>query len=155
LIENRWKGGIEITGLISEIRAIEDAIRTSKKYTEGLATLRQHHPVQGEDFPSKVVTKHYEVYPDMKVSMDMLVGDALDLLWDEKERIKVTFCYDYRKPEGSVQFKSQADIDRLCGAIPGLKSSVIKCSQILPKLKTPRISSPVLKSSRTLLRKLA
>ena len=114
--------GIEFTGNIGCIRALEDCIRATKKYTEGIATMRKKHPVQGEDFPSKAFCKYYEVYPslDVEVSWDMPAGVALDWLWREYTCIDVVFKYDYRVNKATVTIKNEnGGIKELVHAIPG------------------------------------
>lgn len=121
--------GIEKTGNIASIRAIEDSIRATKKYTEGLLTLDRKHPkmIQGEDFPSRVFWKIYEVYPDVELSWDMPVGVAVDLLWGDTSIIIVKFHYDYRENRASMVVKDgQSAINDLKKTIPGFNSALDK-----------------------------
>lgn len=99
------RNGSEFAGNILKVRAVEDCIRATKKYTEGIGTMRKKHPVQGEEFPSKMFCKYYEVYPDVEVSWDMPAGVALDWLWREIPCIDVLFKYDYRANQASVIVK--------------------------------------------------
>ncbi len=94
----------EFSGSILAVRAVEDSIRATHKYTEGLKNLlsRAKHPaaIQGGDFPSAVVTKHYEVYPDTDLEEIMPLGQTiwktLDWLGGDILHIGVQFHYDYR-----------------------------------------------------------
>lgn len=92
----------EVTSNIAGIRAIEDCIRATRKYTEGIGTIRKQHPIQGTDFPSRVFCKYYEVYPETELSWDMPAGVALDWLWGDILRVDVTFRYDYRTNKASM-----------------------------------------------------
>ncbi len=92
----------ELGGNIASIRAVEDSIRCTRRYTEGIGTIHKRHPIQGEDFPSKVFCKFYEVYPTTELSWDMPAGVALDLLWGEILKVDVVFKYDYRANKASV-----------------------------------------------------
>ncbi len=98
---------IDKIGNIESIRAIEDSIRATKKYTEGLLTLEKKHPqmIQGEDFPSRVFCKHYEVYPELEISWDMPVGTAVDMMWGDTTIINIIFKYDYRINKASISIK--------------------------------------------------
>lgn len=92
----------ETASNIADIRAIEDSIRTTRRYTEGIGTMRKKHPIQGEEFPSKVFCKYYEVYPNTEICWDMPAGVALDWLWGETPKVDVLFKYDYRSNKASV-----------------------------------------------------
>lgn len=115
----------ETTSNIASIRAVEDCIRATKKYTEGIGTMRKKHPIQGEDFPSKVFCKYYEVYPKTEVSWDMPAGVALDLLWGEVPRVDVTFRYDYRSNKASVLVQNgTTGLKELTNNIPGFREAL-------------------------------
>lgn len=92
----------ETASNIANIRAIEDSIRATRRYTEGIGTMRKKHPIQGEEFPSKVFCKYYEVYPNTEICWDMPAGVALDWLWGETPKVDVLFKYDYRSNKASV-----------------------------------------------------
>lgn len=114
-------------GNINSIRAVEDAIRSSKKYTEGVMTMRKTHPIQGEDFPSKVFCKYYEVYPELKISWDMPAGTAIDWLWGEYESIDVTFRYDYRANKAYITINDgDKAVKLLSKTIPYFRSALMK-----------------------------
>lgn len=114
------KKGCEYPGTILSIRALEDSIRATKKYTEGIRTMRKTHPVQGEDFPSRVFYKYYEVYPSLEISWDMPAGRAIDWLWGEYECIDVLFHYDYRVNKASVLVREgNGAVKKLIEFIPG------------------------------------
>lgn len=95
----------EFSGSILAVRAVEDCIRATHQYTKGLKNPlsgRTKRPVaiQGEDFPSAVLTEHYEVYPDTDIEEIMPLGQAiwktLDWLGGDVVHIGVQFRYDYR-----------------------------------------------------------
>jgi len=111
--------GFEYTGNIASVRALEDCIRATRKYTEGIGTMRKKHPIQGEEFPSKVFCKYYEVYPEMDISWDMPAGKALDWLWQETLCLDVVFKYDYRSNIASVNIRDgDKAIKELVKSIP-------------------------------------
>lgn len=95
----------EFSGDILTVRAVEDCIRATHKYTKGLKNPlsgQPKHPtaIQGEDFASAVLTEHYEVYPDTDLEEIMPLGQAiwktLDWLGGDILHIGVQFRYDYR-----------------------------------------------------------
>ena len=117
----------EFASNIGAIRAVEDCIRATKKYTEGIGTMRKTHPIQGDEFPSKTFCKYYEVYPDIELSWDMPAGVALDWLWRDTTCIDVLFKYDYRMNKASVIMKDgQRAIRDLKRAIPGFRDLLAK-----------------------------
>jgi len=121
----RIKKGKEVYGNIISIRALEDCIRATKKYTEGIQTIRKTHPVQGEELPSRVFYKYYEVYPDMEVGLDMDYRDFADWVWGDTACIDVMFHYDYRANKASVLVR---DGD---GAVKKLMESILGFGDVL------------------------
>ncbi len=124
----RNKHGIEFTGNIANVRAVEDTTRATKKYTEGIASMGDHHPVQGEDFPSRVFRKYYEVYPETEISWDMPAGAALDWLWHDVPCVNVLFFYDYRANRAVMTVKEDSPdiVNELIKAIPGMREALLK-----------------------------
>ena len=115
----------ELKGNIACIRALEDCIRVTKKYTKGAFRKTFNHPIQGEDFPSKVLTEYYEVYPELEVTWNMPAGKAIDWLWGDVKHIDVHFFYDYRINIASIKIKNGADgMNELIGGIPGFKEAL-------------------------------
>lgn len=111
----------EFQGKIAEIRAVEDAIRQTKKYTEGLSSIGKEHPTQGREFPSKAFSKCYEIYPDVVVSIDMPVSVAIDWLWADTTCINARFWYDYRNDKASFKVVGgDESLRRLLQCIPGM-----------------------------------
>ncbi len=118
--------GSEFAGNIESVRAVEDCIRATKKYTEGIGTMRKHHPIQGEDFPSKVFCKYYEVYPEIELSWDMPAGVALDWLWQDTLCLDVMFKYDYRANKASVTIRDgEKAIKELSKSIPNFGKALV------------------------------
>jgi len=97
----------EFSGNIINIRAVEDAIRASKQYTEGISTMWRRHPdpIKGNGF-SRVFHKHYEVYPGVEINWNMPANVAIDWLWGDTPRVDVIFRYDYRVNKASVVVKN-------------------------------------------------
>ncbi len=116
----RKRKGKEFRGNILAIRSLEDCIRATKKYTEGIQTIKKTHPVQGEELPSRVFYKYYEVYPDMEVGLDMAVKDFADWVWGDTPCIDVMFHYDYRVNKASVLVRDgDGVVKKLMESIPG------------------------------------
>jgi len=122
-----------LAGSIEQVRTIEDSIRATKRYTKGAFRKPVHHPIQGEDFPSKVLTEYYEVYPTVEVSWNMPAGIALDWLWGEKSsgekvpHIDVFFKYDYRENKASITMKNGEDSAKLLKQhIPNFEKALSK-----------------------------
>lgn len=115
----------EYTGNILAVRAVEDCIRVTKKYTKGIFKIREHHPVQGEEFPSRVVTEYYEVYPEMEISWNMLATDAWMWVWGDTPCIDVRFWYDYRKDAAGFSVRGNNNtVKELTDGIPGLDKAL-------------------------------
>ncbi|MDD5220910.1 MAG: hypothetical protein PHV11_10110 [Candidatus Bipolaricaulis sp.] len=110
------------SGNIVDIRAIEDCIRATRKYTEGIGTMRFKHPVQGEDSHSRVFCKYYEVCPDTEVHWDMPAGTALEWVTGKVKLVDIRFYYDYRANKASVIVcDGDKNIDELSAKIPRFK----------------------------------
>ena len=115
----------ETNGNIASIRAVEDCIRATRKYTEGIGTMRKHHPIQGNGFTSKVFCKYYEVYPQTEIYWDMPAGVALDWLWGETPKVDVTFKYDYRSNKASILVQNGITaLKELEKGIPGFSKAL-------------------------------
>jgi len=92
----------EFTGCILEVRAVEDCIRATRKYTKGAFTRPAKHPIQGEEFPSGALSEFYEVYPEMELSWEMPASDAWAWVWGDTPHIDVRFLYNYQSNKGKV-----------------------------------------------------
>lgn len=112
---------------INSLRALEDCIRATKKYTEGVMTMRHEHPlIQGEDFPSKVFCKYYEVYPDVDTS-NMSAGTIVEWLSGYKKHIDVVFRYDYRYDKAAISIHDGVDaVKQLAQEIPNFSDALAK-----------------------------
>lgn len=113
------------TGNIASVRNLEDCIRATKKYSEGVHIMATKHPIQGEEFPSKKFCKYYEFYPDMEISWDMPVGRAVEWLFGNPRVINITFIYDYRMNKAEVQIDGGKDLTELQHVIPGFGNAVM------------------------------
>lgn len=117
----------KFTGNIGDIRAVEDTIRATKKYTEGVFTPKKVYPVQGEEFASRTFCKRYDVYPDIDVSWEMPVGSALTWLFGNVVYVEVTFKYDYRANKAEILVKGGPNaVKELARAIPGFSETLAK-----------------------------
>ena len=113
----------EFSGDIISVRAVEDCIRASRKYTECLFTKVNKHPepIQGEGFPSRVLTKNYEVYPDVEVGWNMSIIDAAFWLADCPGHIDVRFSYSYPLNRARITvYGSGGVVQLLKDCIPGI-----------------------------------
>ena len=117
----------EFVGSIIAVREVEDTIRATKKYTKGAFSRKAQHPIQGEEFPSKVLTEYYEVYPDMEVGMGMSIIDAVFWLADSPAHIDVLFKYNYLRDKAIVIIHGGNGVVKLLGeGIPGLEEALAK-----------------------------
>lgn len=117
----------EFTGCILDVRAVEDCIRATRKYTKGAFSHPVIHPIQGADFPSKVLSEYYEVYPDMELSWDMPATDAWIWVWGEMPHIDVRFLYSYQDNKGKVViYGNDGVVDMLKEGIPNLTRAMVK-----------------------------
>jgi len=106
------------------VRDLEDTIRATRKYTKGAFSKASKHPqrIQGEEFPSRVLTEYYEVYPDLDIGWDMRAGDAWAWVWGDVVHIDITFLYDYRENKAKVTIHGGRDaMEKLKEGIPGFK----------------------------------
>lgn len=123
----RVKDDYEYSGDILLIRAVEDSIRVTRNYTEGIKTMRQKHPIQGEEFPSRAFCKHYEVYPDVELSWDMSASVAWAWVWGDIRHIDVVFNYDYRGNKASVIIaEGPTAVKELANAIPNFSDALAR-----------------------------
>ena len=111
---------IEYVGDITAIRAIEDCVRATRKYTKGAFRKPIEHPTQGDDFPSRLLTEYYEVYPDLELSWEMSASDAWAWVWGDVAHFDVLFQYDYRVNRGRVIVRGGNGVVKLLKqGIPG------------------------------------
>jgi len=115
----------EFVGSILAVRAVEDTIRATKKYTKGAFAKSAQHPIQGEDFPSRVMTEYYEVYPDIEPGWDMSIIDAAFWLAGETPHIDVLFKYNYQRDKAIVIIHGGNGVVKLLGeGIPGFEEAL-------------------------------
>jgi len=101
-------------------RELEDTIRATRKYTKGAFSRIQQHPIQGDSFPSKVLTEYYEVYPELELGWDMNASDAWAWVWGDVTHIDVAFLYDYRNNKAKVTiYGGNGAVRELATGIPG------------------------------------
>jgi len=121
----------EFVGCILDVRAVEDCIRATKKYTKGAFSHPVKHPIQGEDFPSKALTEYYEVYPDMEVSWDMPASDAWAWVWGDTPHIDLRFLYNYQNNKGKVIiYGNDGVVGMLKEGIPNFTETLIKLEAV-------------------------
>lgn len=124
--EERARSFREFTGSVVAVRAVEDCIRATGKYSKFQITETK---VLGADFPSKVLTEHYEVYPKLstKFGGDVRFPEAVDLFIGESPTVIVKFKYNYREDTASVIIKKGIpDIQLLIRGIDGFEASITK-----------------------------
>lgn len=115
----------EYEGTILQVREVEDCIRATKKYTKGAFQRPAKHPVQGEAFPSKVLTEYYEVYPNLDLDEVMPLWDAImvtsNWLWGDIPRVEVRFYYNYLRNRAMMIVQGgKSDVGMLADGIPGI-----------------------------------
>ncbi len=116
----------ELVGNILAVRAVEDTIRASKKYTKFVLYKNGDRPIQGGDFPSRVLTENYEVYPDLDIEQRMPLWDAVmttsDWLWGDILHIDVSFKYCYQQNKARIIIHGGNGVVKLLEeGIPGFK----------------------------------
>ena len=117
----------EFVGSILAVRAVEDTIRATKKYTKGAFTRAVTHPIQGEEFPSRVLTEHYEYYPHTEPGWDMSIIDAVLWLADAEPHIDIDFKYNYQRGKAIVIVHGGNGVVKLLGdGIPGFEEALGK-----------------------------
>ncbi len=117
----------EFTGSILLVREVEDCIRATRKYTKGLFRKSIEHPIQGAEFPSKMLTEYYEVYPDVDLRWDMPAKVAWAWVWGDKLHIDVLFKYDYRSDKALVLIQNGPKmVEELVRAISGFGDALSK-----------------------------
>ena len=117
----------EFVGDILSVRAVEDCIRSTRKYTKGAFRKPATHPIQGEEFPSKVLTEYYEVYPDMEVGWDMLAADAWAWVLGDILHIDVFFHYNYATNKARVIIHGGNTVTRDLGkGVPGFSKALAR-----------------------------
>jgi len=116
----------EFSGNIIGIRAVEDSIRATHKYTKGIFN-KPHYSIQGEDFPNRVVTEYYDVYPSMKIGWNMSIIDAAFWLGGNTPSRKVFFKYNYHTGKAWMFIKDGHNaIKELGKTIPGFSDALAK-----------------------------
>lgn len=96
---------MKLEAKIDRIREIEDAIRETGQYTEGLFTENRKHPVQGED-STRAFTRVYEVYidaPQHNMNAHILDGINDAFAWFDSRAVVFKFWYDYRTEEANMR----------------------------------------------------
>lgn len=117
----------EFVGSILAVRSVEDTIRATRKYTKGAFTKPNQHPIQGEEFPSRVLTEYYEVYPDMEIGWDMPASEGWAWVWGDTPHIDVDFKYNYVRDKAIVIIHGGNGVVKLLGeGIPGFEEALGK-----------------------------
>jgi len=116
----------EFAGDVLSVRAVEDCIRVTRKYTKGVFRKPVVHPIQGEEFPSRVLTEYYEVYPDLDLdeimSLSQAIEKTIDWFWGDVLHIDVFFHYSYTTDKAKIIIHGGDGVVRDLGkGIPGLK----------------------------------
>lgn len=117
----------EFIGNIQTVREVEDCIRATRKYTKGAFRSPVKHPIQGEEFSSRLMTEYYEVYPNLELNWDMPASDAWAWVWGEVLYIDVRFQYDYRINKGKISIKGgNGAVKELAKGIPLFSEALAK-----------------------------
>jgi len=123
---------IEYKSSILLVRDLEDTIRATRKYTKGAFSraTKPQQPIQGDQFPSKVLTEYYEVYPDLELSWGMFATDAWAWVWGDVMHIDVLFLYDYRDNKAKVTVHGgEGAVKELANGIPGFRAALERIKQ--------------------------
>jgi hypothetical protein len=140
----------EYYGDILKIREMEDCIRASKKYTKGAFRKKVVHPMQGAEFPSRVITEYYEVYPDVEIDWEMPASLAWALVWGDTPHIDVWFHYDYRTGVARCEIAGGTQsVKELIVGIPRLSGILAQLEVVNGQRKPMDIPRPKLKEEHT------
>ncbi len=122
---------IELKSNVLLVRDLEDVIRATRKYTKGaFRAAKPQQPIQGEQFPSPVLTEYYEVYPDLELSWSMRATDAWAWVWGDVTHIDVVFLYDYRDNKAKVTIHGgEGAVRELTAGIPGFHAALERIKQ--------------------------
>lgn len=126
---------LKINGSIAQIRDIEDTIRATKRYTEGLTMRRKDHPKQGDDMPSSAFARTLEVYLDSDFTQfdwDMDIRELINkrLEWLKSRATVLRLWYDYPNNRASLHLHSYA-VENLCESIPDFEAALYKVKPFL------------------------
>jgi len=122
----------EFVGSILAVRAVEDTIRATKKYTKGAFKSPVKHPIQGGEFPSRVLTEYYEVYPDTELGWDMPASEGWAWVWGDTPHIDVLFKYNYQRDKAIVIIHGGNGVVKLLGeGIPGFEEALGKVVEVV------------------------
>lgn len=117
----------EYIGDIMDVRTVEDCIRATRKYTKSVFKKSITHPIQGEAFPSRVLTEYYEVYPDLELSLDMVAADAWAWVLGERTHIDVYFRFNYLVNKAWLTIQGgNGSVESLGQGIPGFREALEK-----------------------------
>ena len=126
----------EFVGSILSVRTVEDTIRATKRYTKGLFRKPINHPIQGGDFPSRVLTEHYEYYPHIEPNLDMSIIDAVFWLADCEPHIDIDFSYNYLRGKAIVIVHGGDGVMKLLeDGVPGFKDALVKLNNTVEVCK--------------------
>jgi len=117
----------EFIGSILAVRAVEDTIRATKKYTKGAFQKPVQHPIQGGEFPSRMLIEYYEVYPDTELGWDMPASKGWAWVWGDTPHIDVLFKYNYLRDKALVIIHGGNGVVKLLEeGIPGFGEALSK-----------------------------
>ena len=117
----------EFSGDIMAVRDVEDCIRLTRKYTQGIFKKPVDNLMQGDGFPCRVLKLYYEVYPDLDVGFDMKASDAWAWIWGDVLHIDVYFYYNYVTNKGkAIIYGNDGVINALREGIPGFGEALDK-----------------------------
>ena len=127
----RNEKGTVYRGDLIDIRELEDSIRISKKYTKVVLTKKSTEiKIQGDGFPSRTLTEHYEVYPDLVISMEMKATDMWKWVWGDLVCIRVDFTYHYNENKGRVVIHGKNGVvQSLSQGVEGFSEALAKVSR--------------------------
>lgn len=133
-------------GDIVSVRAVEDAIRATRKYTKGAFSRPAQHPIQGEELPSRTLTEYYEVYPDMDIGnvWQMKATDLWAWVWGDTQHIDVRFQYHYQSNEGKLVIHGGPSVvAALCSGVPGFGDVLGSLVAEVHNVPVPNAGDPI------------
>ena len=120
-------------GSLVDISEIADVIIRSKKYTPVFLKKKDEElKIQGEEFPSRTGTVHYEVYPDLVISpiMDMKATDFWKWVWGDLVCIRIDITCNSVLNKGRIEIHGKNGVvQSLCKGIEGFSEALAKVSR--------------------------
>ena len=141
---------LKVKSGVFNIRQLEDSIRATERYTEGLLTKERKHPIQGEEFTSKAFRKMYEIYPTHNIPKALRTNEDEPIKeffpnfykWITSPAIQIYFYYDYRNDKAELEYHDK-DLEQLIKVIPNFINILKRIHNNRKSESTKQIYQPI------------